>query len=97
MIEDEGYLFVVDVDLKSYFDTISHELLLKKLVERRRVGGGIQVVRLIRARGRSSVVPTRRDRAHGNVRLTGPLCRREFATRREGPNRGRSSDMLLNR
>ena len=43
---NEGYSFVVDVDLKSYFDTISHELLLK-LVERR--VGDIQVLRLIRA------------------------------------------------
>ncbi len=41
-----GYSHVVDVDLKSYFDTISHELLLE-LVERR-VGDG-RVVRLIRA------------------------------------------------
>src|ERR1700682_3906871 len=41
-----GYSHVVDVDLKSYFDTISHELLLE-LVERR-VGDG-KVVRLIRA------------------------------------------------
>ena len=41
-----GYTHVVDVDLKSYFDTISHELL-RELVERR-VGDG-QVVRLIRA------------------------------------------------
>ncbi len=41
-----GYSFVVDVDLKSYFDTISHELLLE-LVERR--VGDIQVLRLIRA------------------------------------------------
>ena len=43
---NEGYSFVVDVDLKSYFDTISHELLLK-LVERRI--GDVQVLRLIRA------------------------------------------------
>src|SRR6516225_3219612 len=42
----EGYAFVVDVDLKSYFDTISHELLLE-LVERR--VGDVQVLRLIRA------------------------------------------------
>ena len=42
----EGYCFVVDVDLKSYFDTISHELLLG-LVERR--VGDVQVLRLIRA------------------------------------------------
>src|SRR6202171_3928573 len=43
---NEGYSFVVDVDLKSYFDTISHELLLK-LVERR--VGDVQVLRLITA------------------------------------------------
>ncbi len=43
---NEGYSFVVDVDLKSYFDTISHELLLG-LVERR--VGDTQVLRLIRA------------------------------------------------
>lgn len=43
---NEGYSFVVDVDLKSYFDTISHELLLE-FVERR--VGDIQVLRLIRA------------------------------------------------
>lgn len=43
---NDGYWFVVDVDLKSYFDTISHELLLK-LVERR--VGDVQVMRLIRA------------------------------------------------
>ena len=41
-----GYTHVVDVDLKSYFDTISHELLLE-LVERR--VGDVKVVRLIRA------------------------------------------------
>src|SRR6266851_7842908 len=41
-----GYSHVVDVDLKSYFDTISHELLLE-LVERR--VGDVRVVRLIRA------------------------------------------------
>jgi len=43
---NDGYSFVVDVDLKSYFDTISHELLLG-LVERRI--GDVQVLRLIRA------------------------------------------------
>ena len=42
----DGYSLVVDVDLKSYFDTISHELLLG-LVERR--VGDVQVLRLIRA------------------------------------------------
>ena len=43
---NDGYLFVVDVDLRSYFDTISHELLLK-LVERR--VGDVQILRAIRA------------------------------------------------
>lgn len=40
-----GYHHVVDVDLKSYFDTINHDLLMK-LVERRI--GDIRVLRLIR-------------------------------------------------
>ena len=43
---NEGYLQVVDVDLKSYFDTIDHELLMR-LVERRI--GDKQILRLIRA------------------------------------------------
>jgi RNA-directed DNA polymerase len=43
---NDGHSFVVDVDLKSYFDSISHELLLS-LVERR--VGDVQVLRLIRA------------------------------------------------
>jgi RNA-directed DNA polymerase len=41
-----GYSHVVDVDLKSYFDTIDHELLMQ-LVERR--VGDVRVLRLIRA------------------------------------------------
>jgi len=41
-----GYIHVVDVDLKSYFDTIDHELLMD-LVGRR--VGDIQVLRMIRA------------------------------------------------
>jgi RNA-directed DNA polymerase len=41
-----GYTHVVDVDLKSYFDAISHELLLE-LVGRR--VGDVKVMRLIRA------------------------------------------------
>jgi RNA-directed DNA polymerase len=41
-----GYAHVVDVDLKSYFDTIDHELLLQ-LVGRR--VGDVRVLRLIRA------------------------------------------------
>jgi group II intron reverse transcriptase/maturase len=43
---NDGYSFVVDVDLKSYFDTISHELLVE-LVERR--VRDVQILRLIRA------------------------------------------------
>jgi RNA-directed DNA polymerase len=43
---NENYLHVVDVDLKTYFDTIDHELLLE-LVERR--VGDVQILRLIRA------------------------------------------------
>ena len=41
-----GYTHVVDVDLKSYFDTIDHGLLLR-LVERR--VGDVRILRLIRA------------------------------------------------
>ena len=43
---NDPYFFVVDVDLKSYFDTISHERLLQ-LVGRR--VGDVRVIRLIRA------------------------------------------------
>ena len=43
---NDGYSFVVDVDLESYFDTIAHDLLLG-LVERR--VGDVQILRLIRA------------------------------------------------
>src|SRR5205823_5538318 len=41
-----GYSHVVDVDLKSYFDTIDHELLMQ-LVGRR--VGDVRILRLIRA------------------------------------------------
>ena len=43
---NEGCSQVVDVDLKSYFDTIDHQLLMR-LVERR--VGDVQILRLIRA------------------------------------------------
>jgi RNA-directed DNA polymerase len=43
---NEGCSQVVDVDLKSYFDTIDHELLMR-LVERR--VGDVQILRLIHA------------------------------------------------
>jgi len=43
---NRGYSFVVDVDLKSYFDTIDHELLMQ-MVEKR--VGDVRVLRLIRA------------------------------------------------
>ena len=42
----EGFSCVIDVDLKSYFDTIDHELLIKKV--QRRVAD-VRVLRLIRA------------------------------------------------
>jgi len=42
----KGYSYVVDVDLKSYFDTIDHEMLMK-LVARR--VGDVRVLRMIRA------------------------------------------------
>jgi group II intron reverse transcriptase/maturase len=41
-----GFSYVVDVDLKSYFDTIDHDLLMR-MVERR--VGDVRVLRLIRA------------------------------------------------
>jgi RNA-directed DNA polymerase len=43
---NEGCSQVVDVDLKSYFDTIDHQLLMR-LVDRR--VGDVQILRLIRA------------------------------------------------
>ena len=43
---NQDYSFVVDVDLKSYFDTIDHDLLMP-MVERR--VGDVRVLRLIRA------------------------------------------------
>lgn len=49
----EGYHHVVDVDLKSYFDTIDHDLLMK-LVERRVTD--IRVLRLIRGWLKAGVV-----------------------------------------
>ena len=41
-----GYRYVVDVDLKSYFDTIDHDILLRLVM--RRIGD-VRVLRLIRA------------------------------------------------
>ena len=43
---NENYSYVVDVDLKSYFDTIDHDLLME-MVEKR--VGDVRVLRLIRA------------------------------------------------
>jgi len=49
----EGKRYVVDVDLKTYFDTIDHETLMK-LVERR--VGDIRVLRMIRAWLKAGVI-----------------------------------------
>ncbi len=69
-----GYSHVVDVDLKSYFDTISHELLLE-LVERR--VGDVRVVRLIRAWLKAGVLEegrvTRPDRGAPQGGVVSPL------------------------
>jgi RNA-directed DNA polymerase len=43
---NRDYSFVVDVDLKSYFDTIDHELLMQMVGQR---VGDVRVLRLIRA------------------------------------------------
>ena len=69
-----GYTHVVDVDLKSYFDTISHELLLE-LVERR--VGDVRVIRLIRAWLKAGVLEegkvTRPDRGSPQGGVVSPL------------------------
>jgi len=69
-----GYTHVVDVDLKSYFDTISHELLLE-LVERR--VGDVRVVRLIRAWLKAGVLEegrvTHADRGSPQGGVVSPL------------------------
>jgi RNA-directed DNA polymerase len=41
---DEGYRYVVDVDLKSYFDTIPHERLMNRLRERIADGRVLQLI-----------------------------------------------------
>jgi RNA-directed DNA polymerase len=76
---NEGYRFVVDVDLKSYFDTISHELLLG-LVERR--VGDVQVMRLIRAWLKAGVMEegrvTHPDRGSPQGGVISPLLSNVF-------------------
>jgi RNA-directed DNA polymerase len=69
-----GYTHVVDVDLKSYFDTIDHELLMQ-LVERR--VGDVRVLRLIRAWLKAGVLEegrvTRPDRGSPQGGVVSPL------------------------
>src|SRR5438105_1250528 len=69
-----GYSHVVDVDLKSYFDTISHELLLE-LVGRR--VGDVRVMRLIRAWLKAGVMEegkvTHADRGSPQGGVVSPL------------------------
>jgi len=42
----EGYTWVVDADVKSYFDTISHDLLIDRLREKVRDGKILNLIRL---------------------------------------------------
>jgi group II intron reverse transcriptase/maturase len=69
-----GYSYVVDVDLKSYFDTIDHELLMQ-LVGRR--VGDVRVLRLIRAWLKAGVLEegkvTRPDRGSPQGGVVSPL------------------------
>ena len=69
-----GYSHVVDVDLKSYFDTIDHELLMQ-LVGRR--VGDVRVLRLIRAWLKAGVLEegrvTRPDRGSPQGGVISPL------------------------
>ena len=43
----EGYTHVVDVDIKSFFDTINHELLLRRIEERISDGRLLNLMRLL--------------------------------------------------
>lgn len=48
---DEGYGYVVDVDIKSFFDTIDHELLMKRIGERISDGRLLELLRLFLKQG----------------------------------------------
>jgi RNA-directed DNA polymerase len=80
---NDGYRFVVDVDLKSYFDTISHDLLLG-LVERR--VGDVQVMRLIRAWLKAGVMEegkvTHPDRGSPQGGVNTPLTQKVISNSR---------------
>ena len=79
---NDGYSFVVDVDLKSYFDTIAHDLLLG-LVERR--VGDVQILRLIRAWLKAGVMEegkvTHPDRGSPQGGVISPLLSNIFLHR----------------
>lgn len=76
---NEGHSYVVDVDLKSYFDTIDHDLLLE-MVERR--VGDVRVMRLIRAWLKAGVMEegrvTHPDRGSPQGGVVSPLLSNIF-------------------
>ena len=76
---NQDYSFVVDVDLKSYFDTIDHDLLMQ-MVEQR--VGDVRVLRLIRAWLKAGVMEegkmTHPDRGSPQGGVVSPLLSNIF-------------------